>query len=111
MRPLRTAARPALVTHFLHVWQRLTGKGKMEAFLKLGCLKEGWQGVDEAVKDQPLDRALLIHISSMCNGKGLPEKRKWKLPEAGLLKADGRALMRPSRTSRRPGLVLTFLHV
>ncbi|USE34795.1 hypothetical protein [Endozoicomonas sp. SCSIO W0465] len=54
----------------------LPEKAKVEAFLKLGCLKEGWQGIDEAVKDQPLDRALVMHISSMCNGKGLPEKAK-----------------------------------
>ncbi|USE34849.1 hypothetical protein [Endozoicomonas sp. SCSIO W0465] len=39
-------------TDFLHVfWQRHTEKAKVVAFLKLGCLKEGWQGIDEAVKD------------------------------------------------------------
>ncbi|USE34812.1 hypothetical protein [Endozoicomonas sp. SCSIO W0465] len=52
----------------------LPEKAKVEAFLKLGCLKEGWQGIDEAVKDQPLNRALVINISSMSSGRGLPEK-------------------------------------
>ena len=55
----------------------LPEKTKVEAFLKLPCLKEGWQeGKDDAVKDKPLDRALVTNISSMCNGKGLPEKTK-----------------------------------
>ncbi|WP_371924900.1 SET domain-containing protein-lysine N-methyltransferase [Endozoicomonas sp. SCSIO W0465] len=54
----------------------LPEKAKMEAFLKLGCLKEEWQGIDEAVRDQPLDRALVTHISSMWHSKGLPEKAK-----------------------------------
>ncbi|WP_299735775.1 hypothetical protein, partial [uncultured Endozoicomonas sp.] len=39
--------------------QGLPEKTKVEAFLKLPCLKEGWQaGKDEDVKDKPLDRAL-----------------------------------------------------
>ena len=55
----------------------LPEKTKVEAFLKLPCLKEGWQeGKDDAVKDKPLDRALVTNISSMCHGKGLPEKTK-----------------------------------
>ena len=55
----------------------LPEKTKVEAFLKLPCLKEDWQeGNDDAVKDKPLDRALVTNISSMCNGKGLPEKTK-----------------------------------
>ncbi|USE34828.1 hypothetical protein [Endozoicomonas sp. SCSIO W0465] len=52
----------------------LPEKAKVEAFLKLDCLKEGWQGIDEAVKGKPLNRALITSISSMCNGKGFPEK-------------------------------------
>ncbi|USE34818.1 hypothetical protein [Endozoicomonas sp. SCSIO W0465] len=28
----------------------LPEKAKVEAFLKLGCLKEGWQGNDEALR-------------------------------------------------------------
>ncbi|WP_371924660.1 hypothetical protein [Endozoicomonas sp. SCSIO W0465] len=54
----------------------LPEKAKVEAFLKLGCLKEGWRGVDEVVKDKPIDRILVTSISSMCHGKGLPEKAK-----------------------------------
>ena len=75
---------------FTHISSMCHGKGlpantKVEAFLKLPCLKEGWQeglqeglqeGNDDTVKDKPLDRALVTHISSMCNGKGLPEKTK-----------------------------------
>lgn len=54
----------------------LPEKAKVETFLKLACLKEGWLGDDDAVKDKPLDRALVTNISSMCSGKGLPEKAK-----------------------------------
>ncbi|USE34847.1 hypothetical protein [Endozoicomonas sp. SCSIO W0465] len=53
----------------------LPEKGKWKPFLKLGCLKEGWQGIDEAVKDSR-STGTGHHISSMCNGKGLPEKAK-----------------------------------
>ncbi|USE34816.1 hypothetical protein [Endozoicomonas sp. SCSIO W0465] len=47
---------------------------KWKPFLKLGCLKEGWQGDDEAVQDQPLNWALITSISSFYNGKGIPKK-------------------------------------
>ncbi|USE34832.1 hypothetical protein [Endozoicomonas sp. SCSIO W0465] len=59
----------------------------MEAFLSLGCLRDGWQGIDEAVKGKPLNRALITSISSFYNGKGIPEKNDSRsLSEAAIRK-------------------------
>ena len=58
-------------------------RAQMDVFIAIPCLKQGWQQgkdekdeKDEAVQGNPVDQGLLIHISSMHNGRGFPTREQ-----------------------------------